>query len=340
MASSVQSQQPNPALIFETLNAYQRPAALKAAIELDVFTAIAEGATAADALARRCSAAERGVRILCDYLVILGLLTKEGDRYGLTPDSAMFLDRRSPACLASVAEFLLAPELTAPFNDLTAIVRKGGTVLPGAGTVEPDNPVWVTFARTMAPLMAMPASLIAGLLQADSAPKWKVLDIAAGHGVFGIELAKRNPNAEIFAVDWPKVLEVARENAKNAGVTDRYRTIPGSAFEVDFGKKYDLVLLTNFLHHFDPRTIEAFLRKVNEALSPGGRAVTLEFVPNDDRVTPRDAASFSMIMLGTTASGDAYTFSEFQRMFRNAGFRETEKHEIPPAIQNVLVSHK
>jgi ubiquinone/menaquinone biosynthesis C-methylase UbiE len=340
MASSVQSQQPNPALIFETLNAYQRPAALKAAIQLDIFTAIGAGATTAEALARGCSAAERGVRILCDYLVILGLLTKEGDRYGLTPDSAMFLDRRSPACLASIAQFLLTPELTDPFKDLTAVVRKGGTILPGAGTVEPDNPLWVIFARTMAPLMSLPAKLMGDLLHADTAPKWKVLDIAAGHGFFGIELARRNRNAEIFAVDWPKVLEVARENAQKAGVTDRYRTIPGNAFEVDLGKNYDLVLLTNFLHHFDPRTIETFLRKVNEALAPGGRAVTLEFVPNDDRVTPRDAAAFSMIMLGTTASGDAYTFCEYQRMFRNAGFRETEKHEIPPAIHNVLVSHK
>ena len=340
MASSAQSQQPTPALIFETLNAYQRPAALKAAVELDIFTAIGEGATTPEALARRCSAAERGVRILCDYLVIYGLLTKSGERYGLAPDAAVFLDRRSPACIASITQFLLSPTMVDAYKDLAGVVRKGGTLLPGNGTVEPDNPVWVNFARAMAPLMALPAKLIGDLLHADSAPRWNVLDIAAGHGLFGIELARRNRNAEIFAVDWPSVLEVAKENAQKAGVTDRYKTIPGNAFEVDFGTKYDLALLTNFLHHFDPRTIEDLLRKVHAALPLGGRVVTLDFVPNDDRVTPPQAAAFSMIMLGTTASGDAYTFCEYQRMFRNAGFRETEMYAIPPAIQNLLISYK
>ena len=84
--------------------------------------------------------------------------------------------------------------------------------------------------------------------------KWKVLDIAAGHGMYGVTIAKQNPNAEIFAVDWPQVLQVAEENANAAGVAARYHKIPGSAFEVDFGNDYDLVLLTGFLHHFDQRS--------------------------------------------------------------------------------------
>src|SRR6185369_2508977 len=96
----------------------------------------------------------------------------------------------------------------------------------------------------------------------------------------------------------------------------RFETIPGSAFTADFGSGYDLVLLTNFLHHFDVPTNEALLRKVHAALKPGGRAVTLEFVPNEDRVSPPVAAEFSLMMLGNTPAGDAYTFSELDRMFR------------------------
>jgi len=340
MATPVETKPPSPELIFEALNAYQITAALKAAVELDIFTAIGEGENTAKALARRCSAAERGIRILCDYLVIHGFLTKEGYRYGLTSDSAFFLDRRSPACIATTTQFLASPFMVDAYKDLAAAVRKGGTILPGNGSVEPENPIWVTFARSMAPLMVMPSEQIAKLLHADAGETWKVLDIAAGHGLFGITLARHNPKAEIFAVDWPSVLAVARENSEMAGVTSRHHTIAGSAFDVEFGSGYDIVLLTNFLHHFDPPTNEKLLRKVHAALAPGGRAVTLELVPNEDRVSPPTAAAFSMIMLGSTPSGDAYTFAEFESMFRNAGFRSSELHPLPPTFQHVIISHK
>ena len=94
------------------------------------------------------------------------------------------------------------------------------------------------------------------------------------------------------------------------------------------------------MHHFDPPTCEKLLKKVHAALAPGGRAVTFEFVPNEDRVSPPVPAMFSMMMLGTTPSGDAYTFSEFDRMLRNAGFSSSELHPLPPTLEQVVISHK
>lgn len=331
--------QPSPVHFFETVNSFQRPAALKAAIELDVFTAIAEGVRTAEELAARCEASGRGMRILCDYLVIIGFLTKDGAGYALTQDSAVFLDRRSPAFMGGIIEFLLSPTLVSGFDDLAAAVRKGGTALPGDGTMGPENPVWVKFARAMAPLMAMPAQFLANLVN-DGGRKLKVLDIAAGHGLFGITIARQNPQAEVVAVDWPNVLEVARENAQRAGVSDRYRAVGGSAFDVDFGGDYDVVLLTNFLHHFDPPTCEDLLRKIHASLSKGGRAATLEMVPNEGRVTPPIPAAFSLIMLASTPSGDAYTFPELELMFKNAGFARSELHPLPDAPQQVVLSYK
>jgi SAM-dependent methyltransferase len=313
---------------------------LRGAIELDLFTAIGEGAATAADLAPKIKASERGVRILCDYLAVAGLLTKTGDHYALTPDSATFLDRRSPACMSSAVQFLNAPAMTECYSDIAALVRKGGCVVSRDGTMAPDHPVWVEFARSMAPMMAMPAGLIADIIHAESGANWKVLDIAAGHGLFGIAIARRNPNARIVALDWQAVLEVAKENAAKAGITDRYESIAGNAFDADFGWDYDFVLLTNFLHHFDPPTCETLLRKVHAALKPGGAAVTLEFVPNEDRISPPGAAMFSMIMLGSTAAGDAYTFSEYQRMFRNAGFSDSRLHALPSPDQSVVVSRK
>lgn len=331
---------PSPILFFDTINAHQRTAALKAAIDLDIFTAVGEGHASAPDIARRCEASERGARILCDYLTVLGFLTKEGERYALTSDSAVFLDRRSPAYVGGATEFLLSPLLTDGFKDIAASVRKGGTMMKDAGTVTPENPVWVNFARGMAPLIGMPAQLMAQLVIGESKQKTKVLDIAAGHGLFGIAFAQVNPNAEVVAQDWPQVLEVAQENARAAGISERFSTLPGNAFEVEFGEGYDLILLTNFLHHFDPTTCEELLRKVHAALGEGGRVVTLEFVPNDDRVSPPHEAMFSLVMLASTPSGDAYTFRELESMFRNAGFSRSELHPLPPTMQHVVISHK
>lgn len=329
----------SPALVFDTLFAYQRTAALRAAIELDLFRAIGEGPGDLASIAQRCGASERGIRILCDFLTIGGLLSKADGRYAHTPTSAMFLDPRSPACVASTARFLGNPMLQEPFNRLAAIVRAGRTVLPGQGTVEPENPAWVEFAHSMAPMMApMAAPLGAIVLKGKTGPV-SVLDIAAGHGLFGIEVAKQNPQARIVAVDWAAVLAVASANAKGAGVADRFETKPGSAFDVEFEGPYDIALLTNFLHHFDPPTCVSLLKKVHAALKPGGRVAALEFVPNEDRVSPPMSASFSLTMLATTAAGDAYTLSELEAMYRQAGFTEIAGHPVPTGPHTVVVGH-
>jgi ubiquinone/menaquinone biosynthesis C-methylase UbiE/predicted transcriptional regulator len=334
---TAQSKQPSPELFFEAVTAYQRSAAIKSAVELEIFTTIGEGKTSASEIAQRCNVSERGARILCDYLTLNGFLTKQDGRYGLTQDSALFLNKRSPAYVGTVVEFLAMPILTKNFDRLTEAIREGGNTDPAGGTVAPENPIWVQFARAMAPLMRPAAEFMANLADPAANQPLKILDIAAGHGVFGVAFAKRNPKAEVYAVDWETVLEVATENAKAAGVGDRHHKIRGDAFKEDFGGGYDIALLTNFLHHFDPPTNEVLLKKVRAALKQGGRALTLEFIPNDDRISPPNAAAFSLSMLAGTAGGDAYTYKELEEMLRNAGFSSSEMHEIPP-MQRMIVS--
>ena len=322
------------------MTAYQHTGVLKAAIELDVFTAIGKGAQTPQALAQACGVAERGARSLCDYLAVLGFLTKAHRRYHLTRDSAVFLDRRSPGYMGGAIEFLVSPMMNEAFNDIAGAVRKGGTILPDEGSTAAEHPVWVNFARAMGPMTVMPAQAIVGLTGAEQAGSLRVLDIAAGHGMFGIAFAQKNPNAQVTALDWPQVLEVAKENARSAGVIDRYKTIEGSAFDADFGMGYDIVLLTNFLHHFDPPTCETLLRKVHAALADSGRVVTLEFVPNEDRISPPNAAMFSVVMLSSTPHGDAHTLAELRSMFEKAGFARSEMHDLPGGIQQVVISRK
>jgi 2-polyprenyl-3-methyl-5-hydroxy-6-metoxy-1,4-benzoquinol methylase len=327
-------------LFFDTISAYQRTEALRAAIELDLFSLVAAGRRTATELADACQAVPRGIRILADYLTILGFLNKHGDRYELTADSKVFLDRASPAYVGGAARFLLAPDLKEGFHQLTAAVRRGGTAVSDEGTVSHDNPIWVEFARAMAPLMQMPAQLLAGLVGGDAGQPLRVLDVAAGHGLFGITIAERYPQARVTALDWPNVLSVAEENARRAGVADRYALRPGSAFDVDWGGPYDLVLLTNFLHHFDMPTCEQLAAKAHAALAPGGRALTLDFIPEPDRITPPSTATFALVMLATTAHGDAYTFAEYQEIFARSGFMRSEFYALPPTTQQAVVSYK
>ncbi|MEP7149417.1 MAG: class I SAM-dependent methyltransferase [Acidobacteriota bacterium] len=326
--------------IWHLMTAFQHSAAFKAAVELDLFTKIAEGNKTATEIASAAGASERGIRILADTLTVLGLLTKSGNEYSQTADSAFFLDKNSPAYMASAVEFLMGPTQMRGYADLTGAVRQGGTTVTEDGSVDPESPMWVTFARAMAPLMFPAGEAIAANLGYPSDEKIKVLDIAAGHGMFGILVAKAYPNAEIHAVDWPNVLTVATENAEKFGVADRHHLIPGSAFDVDLGSGYDVVLVTNFLHHFDAETNTKFMQKVNNALKPDGKANTLEFIPNNDRVSPPAEALFSLVMLAATPAGDAYTLVELKKMFEESGFTRNDHIALSPIPQHLVISTK
>jgi predicted nicotinamide N-methyase len=340
MSTTSPSQMPSPEHIFQTLNAHHQTATLKAAIEMDLFTAIDEGNRSIGDLAKRLNASERGVRILSDNLVLSGFLRKENSGYGLTQEAALFLSKRSPQYLGTIAEFLNSRQHYENMAHLTEAVRRGGTATAKGDNREPNDDLWVSFARSMAPITIPAANFIARTVATQDSKPVRVLDIAAGHGMYGITIAKHNPKAQITALDWPAVLEVAKENAAKAAVADRYKTLPGSAFEADLGEGYDLVLLTNIFHHFDKNTCVLLMRRVHQALRPGGSAATLEFVPNEDRVSPPSEAAFSLLMLVGTDAGDAYTFTEYQEMFRAAGFLETTLHPIPGTPQELLISQK
>jgi len=332
--------QPSPDLIFDTLTAYQKSAALKAGIDLELFTALDGGPLSAEELATKCKADRRGVRMLSDYLVVHGLLQKANQRYALTPDAQVFLSRKSPAYAGGAAEFLLSDELMASFKQLSESARKGGTAVSAEGTIAPEHPIWISFARAMGGLMFPPAQGVAEVLKLDPARPSKVLDVAAGHGTWGICVAKKYPQAMVVALDWKSVLEIARENATRAGVAERFSTIAGNAFEVDLGNDYDVVLIPNFLHHFSREECVQFLRKVHKALRTGGRVAIVEFIPNDDRVTPPPAAAFALVMLATTPRGDAYTFAEFSSMLKEAGFQKAESHSLPASVNQLVLATK
>jgi tRNA A58 N-methylase Trm61 len=323
----------NPGRIHQALTSYQLAQSVKGALELELFTHIATGATTAEEIAKQCRGTVKGVRVLCDYLTVHGLLTKSGQTYALTPDTAPLLDKQSPRYMGQVAQFFVHPVMVAKYNDVAALVRNGGAT---DHTLSPNEAMWVEFARFMAPMFDLPASIVAQKM-VPFAPK-RVLDVAAGHGLFGIHMAMANPGAHVTFQDWANVLEVARENVTQRGLDNRASFLPGSFFDVELGTGFDLILLPNFLHHFDYPTNVALLKKAHGAMNGSGHVAIVEFVPNDDRITPPDGALFAMRMLGTTPSGDAYTLAEIDSMLREAGFGPSKAHSLAPAHQQLILA--
>lgn len=325
---------PNPDLVWELMTAHQRTAALRAGVELGVFDALGEGPAAASELAARAGVAERGMRILCDSLTIYGLLERNGGKYAHTPTSAVFLDSKSPASMAPTLPFLMSPKILRASSLMTETIRRGRTALdePLAGEEVGE---WVTFARTMQPILRNASEFLADVVVRDVAPT-KVLDVAASHGLFGFAVARRAPGCEIVALDFPSVLEVTKEHAAAEGIA--ISTIAGSAFTADLGTGYDAVLVTNLYHHFSVEDCVTLMKRFREALKPGGRMLTLEFVPDEDRLTPPAPAQFALMMLTNTPSGDAYTFRDYNGMLDAAGFGAREMMDVPQSAQRLIVA--
>jgi ubiquinone/menaquinone biosynthesis C-methylase UbiE len=328
----------NPAPILGMMMGYQQSAAMQAAVELDFFTAIGEGHNSAAAIAQACGCNERGARILADYFVVNGLLTKKHQNYFLSPESSAFLSKKSPAYVGGMSGFLNAPGIRKQFDCLTEAVRKGGVAASAEGSTASHYDGWVDFAQSMEAMMGMAAQQIAGMVNAGQQEPLQVLDVAASHGLFGFSIAKQNPNAWITALDWANVLEITKANAARWGLAERMTAIAGDAFTVDLGGPYDVVLLPNLLHHFPFTENVRLLQRIKGALKPGGRVFTLEFVPNDDRVSPPGPATFALVMLASTPQGDAFTFAELETMFAAAGFSSSEHIPLEATAESVILS--
>lgn len=321
--------------VYDISLSYQKTAAMKAAIELDIFTKIGSGSLAAEQISDLTGTSPRGIRILCDFLCVIGLLEKKTNLYNLSMEAKRFLDRNSPHCIADIVDFYAAPEIVSlVMHEPLSYVRAGEAL--GLTDVSPANPVWVKFARAMIPFASITAKRTAAYVKKKAMNPHKVLDVAAGHGLFGIELAKVVRDAFIVAIDGDGVLQLSRRNADAAGLTHRYKTISGNAFNVDWGDNYDLILLSNILHHFDQNECVRLLNKAKDALSGDGALFVIDIMPNSDRISPPEQAAFAYLMLATTPKGDAYTCDEYEMMAKKAGLTLIDSSKLLPTPQTLL----
>ncbi len=310
---------------------------LDSAAKLRLFDHLDDSPKTVEQLANDTQCSARGLTALLDALVSLEFMKRKGNRYSLTPESSAFLVSSKPDYHGGFFQQITG-QLVPNWMQLTQSVRTGQ---PGKSVNEQDvgAEFFAELVEGIFPMSYRAAEALGKHLQVDklTAPV-SVLDIGAGSGVWGIALAQQSPHIRILAVDWPKVLEVTKRVVGRHGLAGRLETSPGDFLEADFGQGHYLATIGHILHSEGRERSRRLLRKVFDALAPGGTVAIAEFIPNNDRSGPPNALIFAVNMLVYTTEGDTFTLREMSAWLREAGFRGVRLLDAPAPSPLVLAT--
>jgi len=309
-----------------TVRGYWASRVLLSAVELDLFSAVGDGATAAEAAAR-VDADASGVARLLRALAGQGLLECEGERFRCAPDSAEFLAEGGAS--DSRATVLHMANLWERWSDLTQCVKDGERV---SGPQRSDDPDWTrAFIGSMHRRARLSAGPLASALDEAGllAGARRALDLGGGSGAFVHALLERSPELAATLFDLPEVVALAREYAQEAGLAERCEFVPGDLHEGGWGEGHDLVLISAICHMLSPADNRRLLERAAASLAPGGRVIVSDFLLDDDRCTPAWASLFGINMLVATGGGDSYTESDYRGWMESAGLAGIERIDVP-----------
>jgi predicted O-methyltransferase YrrM len=297
------------------MSRFQESRVLLTAVELDIFTAVGPGATGVQ-VSKKLGTDPRATETLLNALVALGALTKKDGVFFNTPDTARYLvagspDYAQPALIHTVDMFTA-------WASLTDCVRTGTAVRPPG--VEQQEPRWTeSFIAAMHRGAERTAAQVVRTVGVSGVRS--LLDIGGGSGAYSIAFAKASPTLHAEVLDLASVVPIAQEHIKEAGMADRVTTRIGDLTVDEFGKDYDLILLSAICHMLDPEQNQDLFRRCYRALAPGGRIVIRDFILEPDKTAPRWVALFAINMLVGTQGGSTYTEAEYKSWLTGAGFR-------------------
>ena len=302
-----------PDELTQMIRSYQESRVLLTAIELDVFSAVGDGATGA-AVATACRTDRRATELLLNALVALDVLRLKGDRYENAPVAARYLAANAPDDARAALRHNLS--LWTTWSSLTEAVREGHVSLR-AEMRERDDDWTVPFIAAMHRNAAARAPLVVEAVGAAGVRR--MLDVGGGSGAYAIAFARANPALEAVVLDLPTVLPITRGHVEEAGLTARVTTRPGDLRKDDFGAGYDLVFMSAICHMLGPDGNRDLLKRAARALAPGGRVVIQDFILEPERTRPRQAVLFAINMLVGTEAGGTYTEAEYAGWLEAAG---------------------
>jgi ubiquinone/menaquinone biosynthesis C-methylase UbiE len=312
-----QQQDWTPETLMETMRGFQPACVIGAALDLDVFGKLADGGKTAQQTARALKGAVRGTEQLLNALTALGLLTKRGDTFSLTPFSEKFLTPQSPHFLGWGA--MHAAHLMNAWNHIAETVRTGKPAPRPPHDSEAGKTRHKNFIMAMHNYSLKRSGMIVGALNLKGVKT--VLDVGGGPGTYAFAFADALPHAHITIFDSPPTCAIASENIKQRGLQDRISTSPGDFNTDDLGAGYDLILMSSILHIYSPAENKKLLKKGFRALNPGGRLVVLEIEVDDSGAKPPGGAMFAINMLVNTERGSSYSANEMKPWLTAAGFK-------------------
>lgn len=326
-----------PERIMQFAWGYVPPLVLESAIRHSVFDVLDEGPKTLVETAAATGASERGLRAVMNVLVGLGFLAKQDGRYSLTPESEAFLVSTKPTFQGGVLKHT-SGHLIPKWLRLTEVVGTGKPTV--AVNQEGDGSAFFqAFVMDIFPMSYPSAMVLAKELALGSrGGPVKVLDLAAGSGVWGIALAQSAENVTVTAVDWSGVLPATQGSVERFGLTNRFTFIAGDLNQVDFGSGYDVATLGHILHSEGATKSKALLRKTFDSLASGGTISIAEFLVNEDRTGPMGSLFFAANMLVNTDEGDTFSFEEIAGWLKDAGFVDARLLEAPGPSPLVLAT--
>ena len=324
-------------MVPEELNSYMRgfmeSRAMLTAVELDIFSAVGNGATADD-VASNIKAHPRSTEALLNALASMEVLDKENDVFKNRPLTARFLAKGGEFDSRSAS--MHAVGLWHSWSTLTDCVKKGTSVRQEKGEPRSEESTKAFIAA-----MHKNASFRAGrtIDFIDLNRITHVLDLGGGSGAYAIAFAKKNPEMKCTVFDLPSVIPLTKEYVSEAGVADQVDYVSGDMSQDDLGSGYDLVWISAICHMWGEAENQDLIQRSFQSLNPGGQIVIQDFILSDDKISPRAGAVFALNMLVNTKTGSSYSLKEYTEWITAAGFTDVE-HKTMPGPTGLVIGRK
>jgi ubiquinone/menaquinone biosynthesis C-methylase UbiE len=330
--------QVTPERLMELGFAYAPPLIISAGVSNKVFDSLEDGAKTSEQVAKETGASARALRILMDALVGLNLLKKDRrEKYSLTDESAAFLLSKKPGTHAGFFG-IIAPQLISRWLRLSDVVREGRPAVAVNQETE-GTEFFSQLVENIIPMSYPPAQKLGDHLKlAKAKNEIRVLDLAAGSGIWGIALVQKSPRVRVTAVDWAGMIPTTKRITQKFGVGERFNYIEGDILQANFGSGYDIATLGHILHSEGEDRSRQLLKKTFRALKSGGTIAIAEWLVNDDRTKPLPSLMFAVQMLVNTEKGDTFSFNEIKNWLEEPGFRKVRKLAAPGPSPLILAT--
>lgn len=324
--------------IVDCASAYYQSAILFAALEHDIFSVI-EGASSGGALldfvAEQCECSLRGMRLLLDGCVAVGLLVKSGELYTNSAAGRSALVQGAPGYLGKAIRY--NRDVYAAWGNLDEFVKTGAPVEDPAVHLGDDDGRTSRFVLSMhGRALGIGRSVVPSL---DLSGCSRLLDLAGGPGTYAVMMAEANPELSCVTVDLPAVSKVATTLVSQSSAAERVECRQGDYHtDVYDESAYDAVTIFGALHQESPEMIVDILKRANAALKPGGRIYILDMMTDSTHTSPRFSALFGVNMALTTFNGWVFSDAELHGWLEESGFSGCKTEHVPPPMPHWLVS--